>query len=167
MRLSSIHPQTHHEALPAPTASPIRHNQFKMSVRVVARIRPLLKSELEKDQIVTSHAATDDAPTIVKIPNPKNFAEEYSFQFNSVYEQGSTQQELFEAEGTNCRIILGPQLTVGISRTHHQTSLPWLRCHNLRVRLDWYRKDTHNAWWKITGGSWYDSTNAQQYIQKE
>lgn len=82
------------------------HTHFKMSVRVVARVRPLLKSELEKDQIVTSHAVTDGGPTIVKIPNPKNFAEEFSFQFNSVYEQESTQQELFEAEGTTCRVIV-------------------------------------------------------------
>jgi hypothetical protein len=70
-----------------------------MSVRVVARVRPLLKSELEKDQIVSSHNGAHGTPTIVKIPNPKNLSEEYSFQFNSVYEQNSTQQELYEAEG--------------------------------------------------------------------
>ena len=70
-----------------------------MSVRVVARIRPLLKSEIEKDQIVTSQNGAEGKPTIVKIPNPKNFAEEYSFQFNSVYEQDSTQQELYDTEG--------------------------------------------------------------------
>lgn len=72
-----------------------------MSVRVVARVRPLLNSENEKDQIVTSHEGPDGNPTIVKIPNPKNFAEEYSFQFNSVYEQDATQQEIFDAEGAN------------------------------------------------------------------
>jgi hypothetical protein len=71
-----------------------------MSVRVVARIRPLLKSEIEKDQIVTSQDGQDGTPTIVKIPNPKNVAEEYSFQFNSVYTQNSTQQEIYDAEGT-------------------------------------------------------------------
>lgn len=36
---------------------------------------------------------------MLKIPNPKNFGEEYSFQFNSVYEQHATQQEIFDAEG--------------------------------------------------------------------
>ncbi|KIW05537.1 uncharacterized protein PV09_03417 [Verruconis gallopava] len=73
-----------------------------MSVRVVARIRPLLKGELEKDVIVTaSHGQTASAssrPQVVRIPNPKNDAEQYSFQFNSVYEQGTTQQELFDGE---------------------------------------------------------------------
>jgi hypothetical protein len=64
-----------------------------MSVRVIARIRPLLKKELEKDVIVS---ATNS--TIVRIPNPKNDAEIYSFQFNSVYEQDTTQQEIFDNE---------------------------------------------------------------------
>ena len=70
-----------------------------MSVRVVARIRPLLKSENERDQVVSSHDGADSKPSIVKIPNPKNFSEEYSFQFHSVYGQDSTQQEIFENEG--------------------------------------------------------------------
>lgn len=73
-----------------------------MSVRVVARIRPLLKSELKKDQIVTSHDGPDGKPTVVKIPNPKNLGEEFSFQFNSVYEQTATQQEIYDAEGMLC-----------------------------------------------------------------
>lgn len=71
-----------------------------MSVRVVARIRPLLNSEIERDQVVTRHDGADNKPSIVKVPNPKNFAEEYSFQFNSVYSQDAVQQEIFEAEGT-------------------------------------------------------------------
>ncbi|RMD42332.1 hypothetical protein DV735_g2756, partial [Chaetothyriales sp. CBS 134920] len=69
-----------------------------MSVRVVARIRPLLKSENEIDQIVHTAEGADGKTSIVKIPNPKNAAEEYSFQFGSVYGQESTQQELFDAE---------------------------------------------------------------------
>ena len=70
-----------------------------MSVRVVARIRPLLKSENEPDQIVSGEDGPDGKPSVVKIPNPKNFAEEYSFQFSSVYGQESTQQEIFDTEG--------------------------------------------------------------------
>lgn len=70
-----------------------------MSVRVVARLRPLLKSENEKDQIVTCHDGADQTPSVVKIPNPKNLAEEYSFQFNSVYGQEASQQDIFETEG--------------------------------------------------------------------
>jgi hypothetical protein len=70
-----------------------------MSVRVVARIRPLLKTEIERDAIVK--ASGDDAiPTIVKIPNPKNEGEEFSFQFNGVYDQDAGQQQLFDGEGT-------------------------------------------------------------------
>lgn len=70
-----------------------------MSVRVVARIRPLLKAENEKDVVVTSHTASDGQLSIVKIPNPKNGAEEFSFQFNGVYDRNATQQEIFDTEG--------------------------------------------------------------------
>ncbi len=37
---------------------------------------------------------------MVKIPNPKNESEEFSFAFNSVYDQPTTQEELFNAEGS-------------------------------------------------------------------
>ncbi|KAJ4420885.1 hypothetical protein N0V82_004064 [Gnomoniopsis sp. IMI 355080] len=70
-----------------------------MSVRVVARIRPLLDDELERDVIV--RADTKDGAkkaNVVKIPNPKNESEEFSFTFNSVYDQQTTQEELFSAE---------------------------------------------------------------------
>lgn len=72
-----------------------------MSVRVVARIRPLLDKELDKDVIVHP-ASNDDGKTsnVVKIPNPKNESEEFSFTFNGVYDQPTTQEELFTAEGT-------------------------------------------------------------------
>lgn len=97
-----------------------------MSVRVVARIRPLLKSEREADVIVrTGSSATDsksrqsiigdksdkgdksdrklaalrDRDNVVRIPNPKNEGEEYAFQFNGVYDAEVSQQELFDAEG--------------------------------------------------------------------
>ena len=75
-----------------------------MSVRVVARIRPLLRSENAHDEILSTHEGADNKHSAVKIPNPKNLAEEYSFQFNSVYGQQSTQQEIFEAEGTTSRL---------------------------------------------------------------
>lgn len=74
---------------------------FNMSVRVVARIRPLLEKEIDKDIIVTTNS-TDNGktPNIVKIPSPKNEAEEFSFAFNSVYDRPTTQEQLFTAEGT-------------------------------------------------------------------
>ncbi|RVX75206.1 hypothetical protein B0A52_00558 [Exophiala mesophila] len=97
-----------------------------MSVRVVARIRPLLKSEIEKDQILSSHPGPDGNTSIVKIPNPKNLAEEYSFQFNNVYDQDSTQQEIFDAEVTPTvkHLFLGYDVTIfaygstGTGKTH-------------------------------------------------
>lgn len=73
-----------------------------MSVRVVARIRPLLQSEHEKDVIVEAVSAdisSSARPSIVKIPNPKNFSEDFTFQFSGVYDDEATQQELFDAEG--------------------------------------------------------------------
>ncbi|KAH8903340.1 kinesin-domain-containing protein [Coniochaeta sp. PMI_546] len=70
-----------------------------MSVRVVARIRPLLKNELDKDVIVTVDSTEEGrAPNLVKIPSPKNAAEEFTFAFNSVYDQQTSQEELFSAE---------------------------------------------------------------------
>ncbi|KAL3461340.1 P-loop containing nucleoside triphosphate hydrolase protein [Aspergillus heterothallicus] len=86
-----------------------------MSVRVVARVRPLLKSERDVDIILhtgskqgkadkkasqetSKLAALRDRDTLVRIPNPKNENEEYSFQFNAVYDAEASQQELFEAE---------------------------------------------------------------------
>ena len=73
-----------------------------MSVRVVARIRPLLKAELDKDTIVTAITTNNESlglPTVVRIPNPKNENEDFSFHFNSVYDQSATQQDLFDNEG--------------------------------------------------------------------
>ena len=71
-----------------------------MSVRVVARVRPPTKVETERDNILVIDSNGDGAdPTVVKMPNPKNEAELYSFQFNSVYDQYATQQQIFEKEG--------------------------------------------------------------------
>src|SRR5437016_2239183 len=79
---------------------PRRINQQTMSVRVVARIRPLLDKENDRDIIVRADRAHEGKPlTIVKIPSPKNEAEEFSFAFNGVYDQSTTQEELFTAEG--------------------------------------------------------------------
>lgn len=88
-----------------------------MSVRVVARIRPLLKQELGKDTIVTAESPDGEVaatPTIVRIPNPKKDAESFSFQFSSVYEQETTQQQLFESEGgLRSRCLLAIVIDIG------------------------------------------------------
>lgn len=71
-----------------------------MSVRVVARIRPLLEKEHDKDIIVRPESVEAGRPdTIVKIPNPRNEAEEFSFAFNGVYDQDTSQETLFTSEG--------------------------------------------------------------------
>lgn len=71
-----------------------------MSVRVVARLRPLLSKELEKDIIVRTDGVEAEKPaTIVKIPNPRNESEEFSFTFNGVYDRETSQETLFTSEG--------------------------------------------------------------------
>jgi len=56
---------------------------------------------LDKDVIVRGEMSQDGkAMNIVRIPNPKNEAEEFSFTFNGVYDMGTTQEELFTNEGT-------------------------------------------------------------------
>lgn len=71
-----------------------------MSVRVVARVRPLLNGELDRDIIV--HEASDHPshkqPAVIRIPSPKH-AEDFSFKFSSVYSRSSTQQDIFDNEG--------------------------------------------------------------------
>lgn len=79
-------------------------SRVAMSVRVVARVRPLLRSELDKDSIVSTCSSGEDEgaerANVIKIPNPKNEGEWFSFQFHSVYDECATQQEVFDNEGT-------------------------------------------------------------------
>lgn len=71
-----------------------------MSVRVVARIRPLLDGEIEKDVIVRADSKDGSKKAnIVRIPNPKNESEDFNFSFGGVYDQLATQEALFTAEG--------------------------------------------------------------------
>lgn len=63
-------------------------------------------SELDKDVIVRGETSQDGKPlNIVRIPNPKNEAEEFSFTFNGVYDMGTTQEELFTNEGKDLENI--------------------------------------------------------------
>lgn len=98
---------------------------------MVARVRPLLKTERDCDVVVRSGTSglnstskndgaarvgekpvpvgakkqkeeKDKVSTVgntIWIPNPKNAGEEYSFKFNSVYDEDASQQELFDTEG--------------------------------------------------------------------
>lgn len=107
-----------------------------MSVRVVARVRPLLKTERELDVIVRTGssvsaaeaksrqsmtgdrklAALRDRDNVVKIPNPKNEGEEYTFQFNAVYDAEVAQQELFDAESMYYVLFAGSESAVKTDR---------------------------------------------------
>lgn len=70
-----------------------------MTIRVVARIRPSQPQELSKDVIVSPASITPSAPsTLIKIPNPKNASEDFTFAFSGVYGPEATQQEVFDAE---------------------------------------------------------------------
>ncbi len=84
-----------------------------MSVRVVARIRPLLEKELDKDVIVTADRTEEGASlTLVKIPNPKNETEEFSFAFNSVYDQGTPRRSSSQRKAcSTCCPRLRPRAT--------------------------------------------------------
>jgi len=83
----------------SPFSHPFKASRYNnMSVRVVARIRPLLKNtEIEKDRIIETYGEASDNKTTVRIPNPKVPAELYSFHFNSVYDD-ATQAELYDRE---------------------------------------------------------------------
>jgi hypothetical protein len=55
---------------------------------------------LDKDTIVRAESSGDGKTmNIVRIPNPKNEAEEFSFTFNGVYDMDTSQEELFTNEG--------------------------------------------------------------------
>ena len=69
-----------------------------MSIRVVARIRPQQKEELEKDVILSINKTEH----VVKIPNPKKESELYCFQFSKCYDHNDSQQDVFEGESELC-----------------------------------------------------------------
>lgn len=90
-----------------------------MSVRVVARIRPLLNTERELDTVVratgsaniatskssSGSAAKSEKLDTIKITNPKNEAEEHSFQFGRVYGSQAVQSEIFDEEGRYTSLV--------------------------------------------------------------
>ncbi|TQS38906.1 hypothetical protein Golomagni_00577 [Golovinomyces magnicellulatus] len=70
-----------------------------MSIRVVARIRPVFDEESKSQIIVRAESSKGTKPyNIIRIPNPKKEREEFSFTFNAVYDSESTQEELFTNE---------------------------------------------------------------------
>jgi hypothetical protein len=95
-----------------------------MSVRVIARVRPLQKSEFDKDVVLqTSCANSESRPSVVRIPNPRNEGENFSFQFNSVYDSGATQQDIFDGEGGVAFDRYGDWELTTVSQLHQQSSI--------------------------------------------
>jgi hypothetical protein len=91
--LQNVRPRYVYQSLQA-------HARRILTSIVVARLRPLLDKELDKDVIVNAEGFKDGkVSNMVRIPNPKNEAEEFSFAFNGVYDMDTTQEELFTNEG--------------------------------------------------------------------
>lgn len=65
------------------------------TVRVIARIRPLLAKEDDNDVIVK----VKEGPEAITIPNPKNEKEDFTFPFAAVFGCETTQAQIF-SEGT-------------------------------------------------------------------
>ncbi|PWW74927.1 kinesin-domain-containing protein [Tuber magnatum] len=77
------------------------------NVRIIARLRPLLKGESEKDVVVS---AEEDA---ISMPNPKNENENFTFPFNAVHGRDSDQAQLFsEVSPTLKHLFKGNDVTI-------------------------------------------------------
>lgn len=74
-------------------------NTITNNVHIIARIRPLLNDEVEKDIVVRTEG------TAITIPNPKNQRENFTFPFNAVHDMESDQKQLF-AEGETTTEVL-------------------------------------------------------------
>ncbi|KAH8151594.1 uncharacterized protein LAJ45_04216 [Morchella importuna] len=77
------------------------------NVRIIARIRPLLKNEIEKDIVVRTEG------TAISMPNPKNENENFTFPFNAVHDSESDQSQLFsEVSPTIKHLFKGNDVTI-------------------------------------------------------
>ena len=75
-----------------------------MGIRIIARVRPQQKHELNQDVILST--ISNGGNSVVKVLNPKKESELYSFQFSGVYDCSSTQQEIFDNESMFISMIL-------------------------------------------------------------
>lgn len=61
---------------------------------------------MEKDRIVYGEKSEDNETlNVIRIPNPRNEAEVFSFRFNAVYDMEASQEELFTQEGNSCFVL--------------------------------------------------------------
>jgi hypothetical protein len=122
------------------------HERLELTITpVVSRIRPLLSKELDKDVIVRGESSHEgSALNVVRIPNPKNESEEFSFTFNGVYEMETSQEELFTAEGTKGEAICDSSFLIDSSCTPSQISLSGSRRNDFCIWSNRNWKDTHD-----------------------
>lgn len=115
---------------------------------VVARIRPLLDKELDKDTIVRAESSEEGKPmNVVRIPNPKNESEEFSFTFNGVYDMETTQEELFTNEGMVAMGGLYVLVLIDHSCASSQIAISRPRHYDLCIWSYWDGEDAHHARW--------------------
>ena len=111
----------------------------------MARIRPLLDKELDKDTIVRADCSQDGKPmNIVRIPNPKNESEEFSFAFNGVYDMRTTQEVLFTNEGTGIQCHSLESWLTRYSFATSQVSFPRSGRYDIRIRSYWHGENIHD-----------------------
>lgn len=72
-----------------------------MPIRVVARIRPVLGSDLDPEVIVHPVAADQDGiATTVRVASPQEDGGESTFNLDGVYSSEVSQEAFFNVEGT-------------------------------------------------------------------
>lgn len=90
-----------------PLQNPFEQKMASNNVRIIARVRPLIKGETEKDIVVLTSGDT------ISMPNPKNENESFSFPFHSVRGQDSDQAQLFsEVSPTLKHLFKGNDVTI-------------------------------------------------------
>lgn len=108
-----------------------------MAIRVVARIRPQHSHELGKDVIVSAASKFS-----VKVPNPKNEGEDFTFQFSSVYDKDTSQQQIFDNESKREVRNKWHERLTHCSITYGQAPLQWIRRHDIRI---WQHRDGQDS----------------------
>ncbi|KAL0634594.1 hypothetical protein Q9L58_006481 [Maublancomyces gigas] len=71
------------------------------TVRIIARVRPLLNGEINKDVVVHAEGTT------ISMPNPKNENENFTFPFNAVHNMESSQTHLFAEVSSTVKHLFG------------------------------------------------------------
>lgn len=91
---------TFHSRLPDPSFGKATHRYSMISKPKLTTLKLDKELDLPKDIIIRAESSHEGKPAnVIRIPNPKNPAEEFSFTFNSVYDMETNQETLFTNEG--------------------------------------------------------------------